>query len=181
MTEIKSSEYFAIVPQYVLFSQVSANAVRLFAVLNRYANAQQKAWPSRKTLAQLMEVSVATIDRAKEELVELGALHVENRQGPNGDPTSNIYTLIMSSPMRRGSTTGEERGTPKDDALNRVNMKQSQLAKSSPAMKSCKNCLNKYRHGYDDGTEGQSHIWDEESRTFKVCPICQGEGIYETR
>jgi DNA-binding transcriptional MocR family regulator len=175
MTEIKSSEYFAIVPQYVLFSQVSANAVRLFAVLNRYANAQQKAWPSRKTLAQLMEVSVATVDRAKDELVELGALQVENRQGPNGDPTSNIYTLVMSSPMRRGTPTGEERGTPTGDALNRVNMKQSQLAKSSPA-KTCNECLAKYRLGHEDGTEGLSHIWEPDSRTFVVCPSCDGEG-----
>lgn len=185
MTEINASEYFAIVPEYVLFSSISPNAVRLFAVLNRYANKRGQAWPSRKTLAELMDVSVATIDRAKDELVELGALNVENRQGPNGDPTSNIYTLLMSSPMRRGSPTHEERGTPKGDALNRANMKQSQLAKPSPA-RTCSNC-----HGSNRDIEdfpGLSCVWiatatfgdnPETSRNIGVyapCPVCQGVG-----
>jgi hypothetical protein len=171
--EISSSDYFAIVPEYVLFSSVSPNAVRLFAVLNRYANKRGQAWPSRKTLAELMDVSVATIDRAKDELVELGALTVENRQGPNGDPTSNIYTLVMSSPMRRGTPTHEERGTPTGDAQRKANMKQSQIAKSSRA-KACSHCLGKYRSGYDDGTEGLSHIWTETG--FVVCSQCDGQG-----
>jgi hypothetical protein len=172
MGEISSSDYFAIVPSYVLFSNVSANAVRLFAVLNRYANKRGQAWPSRKTLAQLLEVSVATVDRAKDELVELGALTVENRQGPNGDPTSNIYTLVMSSPMRRGTPTGEERGTPTHDALNRVNMKQSQIGNSSPA-RTCRECFGTNKD--IEGLEGLSCVWTE-NKVYEVCPSCDGTG-----
>jgi DNA-binding transcriptional MocR family regulator len=185
--EISSSDYFAIVPEYVLFSGVSPNAVRLFAVLNRYANKRGQAWPSRKTLAELMDVSVATVDRAKDELVELGALNVENRQGPNGDPTSNIYTLLMSSPMRKGTPTHEERGTPKGDAQRKANMKQSQQGKASTA-RACPKCLGKYRSGYDDDTEGLSHIWEDFGAVhtpgqgtrnigrYVICPQCQGSG-----
>jgi ribosomal protein S10 len=170
--EISSSDYFAIVPEYVLFSSVSPNAVRLFAVLNRYANKRGQAWPSRKTLAQLIDVSVATIDRAKDELVELGALTVENRQGPNGDPTTNIYTLVMSSPMRKGTPTREGTGTPTHDALMKANMKQSQIANSSPA-RSCRECFGTNRD--IEGLEGLSCIWTE-NKVYTVCPSCDGTG-----
>jgi hypothetical protein len=170
--EINSTDYFAILPAYVLFSNVSANAIRLFAVLNRYANKRGQAWPSRKTLAQLMDVSVATVDRAKDELVELGALTVENRQGPNGDPTSNIYTLVMSSPMRRGTPTDDGTGTPTRDALNRANTKQSQIAKSSPA-RSCPTCFGANRD--IEGFEGLSCVWTK-NKVYVVCSSCDGTG-----
>lgn len=172
MSEIRATEYFAIIPESVLLAPISSNAVRLYAILNRFANAQGKAWPSRRTLAEMMGVSVATVDRAKDELVDLGALHVENRLGPNGDLTSNIYTLVMSSPVRKGSPTGDGRGSPTGDALNRVSMKQSQLAKSSPVL--CSLCRGKNR---DIETHpGQSSIYDETSRTYILCPRCDGEG-----
>lgn len=179
MTEIRVSEYFAIIPEWVLHADISANAVRLYGVLNRFANSRGHAWPSRKTIAELMGVSVATIDRAKEELVDLGALTIEPRTTPSGDPSSNLYILHIShvensgplSPMRQGLITREGRGTPTDDDLKRDSMKQR---KNTPH--SCAECLNKYKTGHDDGTEGLSHIWISETRTFTVCPTCDGTG-----
>ena len=179
MTEIRVSEYFAIIPEWVLHADISANAVRLYGVLNRFANSRGHAWPSRKTIAELMGVSVATIDRAKEELVDLGALTIEPRKTPSGDPSSNLYILHIShvensgplSPMRQGLLTREGRGTPTDDDLKRDSMKQR---KNTPH--SCAECLNKYKTGHDDGTEGLSHIWISETRTFTVCPTCDGTG-----
>ena len=179
MTEIRVSEYFAIIPEWVLHADISANAVRLYGVLNRFANSRGHAWPSRKTIAELMGVSVATIDRAKEELVDLGALTIEPRTTPSGDPSSNLYILHIShvensgplSPMRQGLLTREGRGTPTDDELKRDSMKQR---KNTPH--SCAECLNKYKTGHDDGTEGLSHIWISETRTFTVCPTCDGTG-----
>jgi hypothetical protein len=180
MSEIRHSDYFAIVPEYVILASISANAVRLFAVLNRYANKKGQAWPSRKTLAQVMEISVATLDRAKDELVSIGALTVEHRTGPNGDPTSNIYTLVMSSPMRRGTPTDAATGTPTRDALNRANVKQSQLAKSSPA-RTCSTCFGANRDV--EGFEGFSTISTRDtdgngrvSYSSQICPHCQGTG-----
>jgi hypothetical protein len=179
MTEIRVSEYFAIIPEWVLHADISANAVRLYGVLNRFANSRGHAWPSRKTIAELMGVSVATIDRAKEELVDLGALTIEPRTTPSGDPSSNLYILHIShvensgplSPMRQGLITREGRGTPTDDDLKKDSMKQR---KNTPH--SCAECLNKYKTGHDDGTEGLSHIWISETRTFTVCPTCDGTG-----
>jgi hypothetical protein len=181
MTEIRSTEYFAIVPEWVLHADISSNAVRLYAVLNRFANSSGHAWPSRKTIADQMRVSVATVDRAKDELVEIGALTVEPRTTPSGDPSSNLYILHIGyvdknatlSPMREGLLTREERGIGTGDALKRDSMNQRKKARSSL---SCRQCGGKYRAGYNDGTEGLSHIFNEKTRTFTVCEECDGEG-----
>ena len=179
MTEIRSTEYFAIIPEWVLHGEISANAVRLYGILNRFANSRGRAWPSRKTIADLMRVSVATIDRAKDELVELGALTVEPRTTPSGDPSSNLYILHTSivdnmrrpSPMREGLLTREGRGIGTRDDLNRASTNQR---KTRPH--SCGECLDKYKTGHEDGTEGLSHIWIVESREFVICPTCDGTG-----
>ena len=176
MTEIRSTDYFAIIPEYVIYAPISSNAVRLYAILNRFANSQGRAWPSRKTLADLMQCSTATIDRAKDELVEIDALTVEHRTGPAGDPSSNLYTLKTSSPVTKGTPKDEQRGTPKVDALNKASMKQSQTSQSSKA-KTCNTCIGRYRAGYEDKTEeGLSHVVDEETRKFIICPKCHGTG-----
>lgn len=179
MTEIRSTEYFALIPEWVLHADISSNAVRLYGVLNRFANSRGHAWPSRKTIAELMRVSVATIDRAKDELVELGALTVEPRTTPSGDPSSNLYILHTSnvdkmgtlSPMRQGLLTREERGMVTRDELNRDSMKQRKEHRLA-----CSECLGKSRAGYDDGSEGLSHVWEPETKTYIVCPKCDGSG-----
>ena len=184
MTEIRVTEYFAIIPEWVLHADISSNAVRLYGVLNRFANSRGHAWPSRKTIAELMKVSVATIDRAKDELVELGALTVEARTTPSGDPSSNLYILHTShvdnmgtlSPMREGLLTREGRGMVTRDELNRASTNER---KTRPH--SCGECLNKYALGHDDGTEGLTHIWIPETKTFIVCPTCDGRGTEPAR
>lgn len=188
MTNITSSDYFAIIPEFVLHADISANAVRLYGVLNRFANGYGRAWPSRNTLADIMRVSKATIDRAKDELVGIGALTVEPRTNPTGDPTSNLYILNIrpfeSSQARRGSPTGADRGSPTGDDLNRVSMKQSQKTNSS-SMKQCSTCLGKNRD--IEPNLGLSHIV-QTSRDiipgfgtrnvyrYVICPKCEGEG-----
>ena len=172
MTEIRSTDYFALIPEYVLNADISANAVRLYGVLNRFANSRGHAWPSRKTIAELMRVSVATVDRAKDELVTLGALTVEPRTTPSGDPSSNLYILHATlSPVTQGLLTREGTGMVTRDALNRDSMKQRKEHRLA-----CSECLGKSRAGYDDGTEGLSHIWEPETKTYIICPKCDGSG-----
>ena len=178
MTEIRSTEYFAIVPEWVVHADISANAVRLYAILNRFANSRGHAWPSRKTIAELMRVSVATIDRAKDELVEIGALTIEPRTTPSGDPSSNLYILHTSvdklgtlSPMREGLLTREGRGMVTGDELKRDSMKQRKEHRLA-----CSECLGKHRTGYDEPEEGISHIWEPETKNYIICPKCGGSG-----
>lgn len=178
MATVKSEQYFAIIPEALLYDKsLSANAVRLYGILNRYANNQGKAWPSRKTLADQMALSVATVDRAKEELEGAGWLGVEHRVGPAGDPTSNVYTLYTtSSQVMRGSPTHEGTGTPTGDDLKRVNRKQSQTKQAS-LVRACPICLGQYRAGYDDGTDGLSHVFNHITKQYELCSKCDGQGV----
>lgn len=177
MTEIRSTNYFAIIPEWILHSDISANAIRLYCVLNRYANQNGQAWPSRKSIADLMRISVATVDRAKDELVGIRALTVEARKTPSGDPSSNLYTLITeppkrhskSSPVSEGTPTREERGTPTSDEQYRDSMNDRKIDPPS-----CETCRGRFRHGWRDGTDGLSHI--PQDGDFIVCPECAGTG-----
>jgi len=179
MTEIRSTNYFAIIPEWVLHADISSNAVRLYAVLNRFANSRGHAWPSRKTIAELMRCSLATVDRAKEELVEIGALTIQARTTPAGDPSSNLYILHTEdvdklgtlSPVTHRLLTREDTRTVTRDALNRDSMNQRK--RRGP---SCPMCIGMYRTGHEDGTEGLSHIAGEARGEFIVCPACEGSG-----
>jgi hypothetical protein len=175
MTEIRSTEYFAIVPEWVLLADISANAVRLYALLNRYANSSGRAWPSRRTLAEALRISASTVDRAKDELVSIAALTVETRTTAAGDYTSNLYILATSSPTVKGVSIRDDRGIGTGDELNKASTKQSQKS-GSPRVTGCGTCLGKYRAGYTDGTEGLAHVWDDILAGFIVCHHCDGTG-----
>ena len=99
--------YFAIIPEWVLELPVSANAIRVYCVLRRFADNKTGAcFPSRKTLAMRSRLSVSTLDRALKELDEAGAIEVKVRRSEAGDYTSNLYVVRsfpkgVSSPMNR--------------------------------------------------------------------------------
>jgi Helix-turn-helix domain len=101
--------YFAIVPEWVIDANISDRAVRLYAALARYANAEHQAWPSRATLADRLRCSAASVDRAILELVSAGALTTTARFVPGTtERTSNLYTLKVSAPVQRGLLTRED-------------------------------------------------------------------------
>jgi hypothetical protein len=94
--KIESDIYFAIVPEWVLDAPITAQAVRLYAVLKRYADKTDgTCYPSHKTIAKRMAVSVSTVKRAMEELVSIKAVLIEPRYNKaTGEQTSNLYTVI---------------------------------------------------------------------------------------
>lgn len=73
--------YYAVVPEWVLDADISAQAVRLYAVLRRYADQRtREAHPSRKTLAARIKVTdVKVVDRALADLQRIGAVEVFGR------------------------------------------------------------------------------------------------------
>jgi hypothetical protein len=87
--------YYAVVPEWVLDADISAQAVRLYAVLRRYADHRSReAHPSRKTLAgRLHVVDLKVIDRALDDLKRIGAVEVFERYTPAGDRDSNGYLI----------------------------------------------------------------------------------------
>lgn len=180
MTEIRSEDYFAIIPEWLLHADISANAIRLYGILNRYANSNGHAWPSRKTIAAAMKCSTATVDRARDELVDAGALTVHQRLSDAGDPTSNLYILHTrpvnnhppSSRVTKGMVTDGDTGIPKDDELNRARMNQSHSRTSSPARTpapKCSNCQNR-RIVFPPGLYDEERGWT--SPPPIPCPEC---------
>lgn len=129
---IGAQVYFAVVPEWVLDLPMSAQAVRVYCCLRRYAdNKTGECWPSRRTLAMRSRTSITTLDRCLKELVDHGAILMERRKGSNGDWTSNLYT-VLSMPDGVASDLIPPRpvlaatGGSKDDALTKPNVNERQ-------------------------------------------------------
>lgn len=104
---IRLERRFAIIDEWLLDLDISDRAVRLYAVLARYADSEtHKAYPSRGTLAERLRCSKASIDRAAQELVDSGAMKKKQRHN-----SSVVYTLQVSSPVQRGVLTSDEGGS----------------------------------------------------------------------
>lgn len=101
---------FAITPEWVLDAQVSDRAVRLFGVLARYVGGNDRAWPSRKTLAERLGCSVDSVDRAVAELTAIEALSVEPHFRDDRSQTSSTYYLYPAAPVPRGGRKDAEGG-----------------------------------------------------------------------
>jgi hypothetical protein len=104
---IRLERRFAIIDEWLLDLDISDRAVRLYAVLARYADSEtHKAYPSRGTLAERLRCSKASVDRAAQELVDAGAMTKKQRHN-----SSVIYTLQVSSSLQRGVITDDEGGS----------------------------------------------------------------------
>ena len=94
-TRIRVDRRFAIIDEWVLDLDISDRALRLYAILMRYADKDtHKAFPSRKTLAERLKCSPASVDRASMELVDARLMSKEQRYN-----NSLVYTLHTSSPV----------------------------------------------------------------------------------
>lgn len=72
---------FALIPEWVLFADISDRAVRLYGVLLRFADHQtREAWPTRRRLAERVRVKDRrSVDKALGELMRIGALKMYPR------------------------------------------------------------------------------------------------------
>ena len=88
---------FQQIPNWLLDENISAQAIRLYAILRRQGdNKRRTSFYSRKKIADQMKCSPATMDRAKQELLNCGAICQINRKDKNGDWTSNMYHVHSS-------------------------------------------------------------------------------------
>lgn len=96
---------FAVVPEWIIDSDIGDAAFRLYAVLLRYGHSSGKRMPSRATLARrLRKRSVDTVDRAMRELVSIGAVVVERRTDGRRHLT-NLYHVRTTAPGRTPAAT----------------------------------------------------------------------------
>jgi hypothetical protein len=102
---VTSDIKFSIVPEWMIDSGCSDKALRLYVVLARYAdNDTLTAYPGRGTLAKRMGCHRASVDRAVEELVRLGAITKHVRVS-DGKYQSSLYTIRRIAPSRTHATT----------------------------------------------------------------------------
>jgi len=100
---------FAIVPEWLLDADISDAAVRLYAVLLRFGQTSGARMPARSTLAlRMRKKSTDTIDRAVRELVEFGAVVVQNRFD-GGQRLTNRYLVCTSRPARDDASGGSRK------------------------------------------------------------------------
>lgn len=86
---------YAIVPEEVLYAEVSPTAKLLWAVLQRHADPDGHCYPSKKRLQELLgNVSEDTVRRAKNDLAEAGLIEVSERYDDAGRRTSDDVHLL---------------------------------------------------------------------------------------
>lgn len=100
---------FSVIPEWLIDADVSDRAIRLFAVLGRYADQTGQAMPSRKTLAKRLHCSTSTLDVALADLREIGALSWSEQRREDGGRTSNDYVL-HPTPLTDPSVGGDRQG-----------------------------------------------------------------------
>lgn len=67
-----------------------------------------KAYPSHKTLAEALLVSVDTVERSLKRLREAGVILRKLRYAPSGRRTSNCYEFTLSDPKPRAKTSPKQ-------------------------------------------------------------------------
>ena len=108
---------FSIVPEWVLFRELSSTALKLYIVLGRFADWDTgRAFPSRATLSDRMKCSEKTVDRAVIELVEAGCIDKQSR----GRYESAVYTVLQVDPS--GQKCPDERTKMSERADKNVHL-----------------------------------------------------------
>lgn len=102
---------FAAIPRWLQKSGVSPRAYMLYGVLTGYAAMRDGARPSLERLAGDLSCSVATVKRARTELVNVGALTLATRYGTDGRQLPSHY-VVRWSPVDPGSPVDGGGGHP---------------------------------------------------------------------
>jgi hypothetical protein len=77
---------FALVPEWVIDTDISDAAFRVYSLLLRYGNTSGQRMPSRKLLAVRLHRSVDAVDRAVRELADTGLVRIEHPPGRTAQP-----------------------------------------------------------------------------------------------
>lgn len=99
-------EPFAQIPEWLLRSDVSDRAVRAFGLLDRHADKEGRAFPGRPKLAASLSCSTSSLDRALDELRDVGALVTTERFRDDGSRSSNDYWLWPAKPEKSSLVGG---------------------------------------------------------------------------
>lgn len=96
MTLRSEATHFEMVPHWIMdHPEITGNAIRLYLLLRRYGDKNGVSFPGRKRLADDLRIAINTLDVAKDLLVQIGALRVEERliEGSR-EQSTNLYTVV---------------------------------------------------------------------------------------
>lgn len=94
LSEVQADDYYAIVPEWVLFhADLSHGAVRLYGVLRRFADQRGIAFPGLSAIGEKYGVVPRSVTRHMDELITAGAITRKRRLGTAGRATSNLYRV----------------------------------------------------------------------------------------
>ncbi len=181
---------FAMIPHWLILSDVSDGALRLYAALMKYADSTtRQAFPSRATIANDMHKSVKSVDRYLRELESLGAVRVQRRKRVGSlENQSSVYTLVTTNPrvatseeMDSTVSTPQEVGTPvspggdMDDAENYTHLTTPTFISSGATNPDSRNPSEPAPTGAALKVHDQLGITQEQSRDL----ITRASNIYE--
>jgi hypothetical protein len=87
-------------------SEATGSDLLVLMSLADYANSERQCWPSVETLAAHAGLGRSTVKRSISALENVGEISVQRRFDAHGDPTSNLYTLLI---LREGYKTEDRR------------------------------------------------------------------------
>lgn len=88
---------FGVVPDWIIEGEINDRAVRLYALLARHAGRPGgETFRSKNEIARRLRCARSSVDRAIQELIEIGALRVEERHHHNGGQAENAYILYAN-------------------------------------------------------------------------------------
>ena len=84
-------------------SNLRNRALQVLLYLIDRSNKEQTCFPSVRTIARELHISVSTVKRAMQELIESGYVTKQSRfRESNGGQTSNLYTLYFPKKVEEG-------------------------------------------------------------------------------
>nr|WP_312579596.1 helix-turn-helix domain-containing protein [Sedimentibacter sp.] len=78
---------------YIFNNQIDVHSKIVYAGLKKFSNVEGICFPSRNTLVELCKISLSTVRKAINNLIDAKILDKQERFRENGSQTSNLYSL----------------------------------------------------------------------------------------
>jgi hypothetical protein len=179
---------WATIPELVLYSpELSDRDKVIFGVLTRFSGLDGGAFPSRKTIADLLKTSVDTIDRGINSLINSGFVSVKKRDRPNGSRTTSLYVLWPKNvvdglyiPQNCGTPAAELRNDNRRIAAPIMNINERELYKDTTVVLSNDDPLSESSTREQTPTtpsRAKNKYSDEFSEFWKLYPRKAGKDV----
>ena len=169
--------------------RIGAYGIAVYACLAHYADGKGQAFPSFRTMSNLLRISQATLLRSLRCLEEEGLIVREQRQNAQGDKDSNIYTLLMvgcsateaPAPLQKHGCSATEARCSATEAEPDLLNKNQLNKKENPLVESAKKpadltAFETFWQAYPKkvGKKNAQRLWTREQLDSQVEAICTG-------